>query len=158
MERLDTPKLEIHHWPIMLLRVYAGIFFLKYGIGKVQRGSDFGDGLAGFVSSNLENSFGFFRPVLESVVLPNKVLFAYLVGWGELLIGIALILGLATRYAALAGALMVSAFWFTKGQAFLAAQNQDSIWLMIFIVIAGLPAGRVLGLDARLAERLRFLR
>ena len=76
----------------------------------------------------------------------------------ELLVGIALILGLATRYTAIAGAVMVAAFWFTKGQAFLAAQNQDSVWLMIFIVIAGLPAGRVLGLDARLSERFRFLR
>ena len=158
MERLDTPKLEIHHWPIMLLRLYTGMFFLKYGIGKVQRGKDFADGLAGFVSSNLENSFVFFRPFLESVVLPNKVLFAYLVAWGELLVGIALILGLATRYAAVAGAVMVTAFWFAKGQAFLAAQNQDAIWLMIFIVLAGLPAGRVLGLDARLEERFRFLR
>jgi uncharacterized membrane protein YphA (DoxX/SURF4 family) len=158
MERLDTPKLEIHHWPIVLLRVYAGIFFLKYGTGKVQRGKDFAEGLAGFVSSNLENCFGFFRPFLESVVLPNKLLFAYLVAWGELLIGITLILGLATRYAAIAGAVMVSAFWFTKGQAFLAAQNQDSIWLMIFILIAGVHAGRVFGLDARLADRFRFLR
>jgi thiosulfate dehydrogenase [quinone] large subunit len=158
MERLDTPKLEIHHWPVVLLRVYTGIFFLKYGFGKVQRGQDFADGLAGFVGSNLENSFGFFRPVLESFVLPNKLLFAYLVAWGELLVGIALILGLATRYAAVAGAVMVSAFWFTKGQAFLAAQNHDSIWLMIFIALAGVPAGRVFGLDARLSERFRFLR
>lgn len=148
---------NVRLWPLVMLRLYAGIFFIYYGFGKVRR-DNFADGLAGFVNSNLESSFGFFRGFLESIVLPNKAVFAVLVSWGELLVGIALILGLATRYAAIAGAVMVSAFWFAKGQGFLAAQNHDSIWLIIFIVLAAAHAGRIAGLDARLAGRFRFLR
>ena len=149
-------KKTVHLWPIALLRVYTGVFFLYYGFGKV-RNPNFADGLAGFVSDRLDDSAGLMRPFLESVVLPNKAVFAFLVAWGELAIGLALILGLATRWASIAGAVMVGAFWFTKGQGFLDAQNHDVIWFMIFIVLATVHAGRVYGVDERLAHRFRFL-
>lgn len=158
MSSLDEfhTKKRVNLWPVALLRVYTGVFFLFYGFGKI-RNPNFADGLAGFVNSQLENSFGFMRPFLESVVLPNKAVFAILVSWGELLVGLALIVGLATRWASIAGAFLVAVFWFTKGQGFLAAQNHDSIWLMIFILLAAVHAGRVHGLDAKLADRFRFL-
>ncbi|MBU2675835.1 MAG: DoxX family protein [Gammaproteobacteria bacterium] len=158
MSNLDEfrSKKSLHLWPITLLRVYTGVFFLYYGFGKV-RNPQFPDGLAGFVNSQLENSVGFIRPFLESFVLPNKGLFAFLVGWGELAIGIALILGFATRWASIAGAVMVGAFWATKGQGFLDAQNHDVIWFMIFVVLATLHAGRAHSIDERLADRFRFL-
>ena len=146
----------VHVWPITLLRVYTGVFFLYYGFGKI-RNPQFTDGLAGFVTGRLESSAGFIRPFLESVVLPNKGAFAFLVAWGELAIGLALILGLATRWASIAGAVMVGAFWATKGQGFLDAQNHDAIWFMIFIVLAAVHAGRAHSLDERLSDRFRFL-
>ena len=151
-----TGTKALRDWPIVLLRVYTGVFFAYHGLGKLRR-SDFADGLAGFVNGNLENSFGFFRPFLESVVLPNKGLFAFLVAWGELAIGIAMILGLATRYFAVAGAVMVASFWFAKGQGILAGQNHDVVWLMIFTVLAGLHAGRAMSLDQKLVGRFKFL-
>lgn len=158
MSNLDEfhNKKTAHLWPIALLRVYTGVFFLIYGWGKI-RNPEFENGLAGFVTGNLDKAFGFFRPFLESVVLPNKGLFAVMVGWGEFLIGITLIVGLATRWASVAGALMVAAFWFTKGQGFFSAMNHDSIWFMIFIVLATVHAGRAYSLDQRLADRFRFL-
>ena len=158
MSNLDEfrRKKKIHLWPITLLRVYTGVFFLYYGFGKI-RNPDFADGLAGFVTSQLESSVGMFRPFLESVVLPNKGLFAFLVSWGELAIGIALIVGLATRWASIAGAIMVAAFWAAKGQGFLDAQNHDVIWFMIFVVLATIHAGRAHSVDERLADRFRFL-
>ena len=109
------------------------------------------------ISGNLDNCFGFIRPFLESVVLPNANVFAFLVSWGELLIGAAFILGLATRYASIAGAIMVAVFWFTKGQGFLDAQNHDSIWFVIFVVLAAVHAGRAHSLEAKLSDRWRFL-
>ncbi len=158
MSRLKefTRKKPARLWPITLLRIYTGAFFLHYGFGKLTN-PKFADGLAGFVNGNLEKSFSFIRGFLESVVLPNHGVFAFLVSWGEFLVGVALILGLATRYASIAGAAMVAAFWFTKGQGFLAAQNHDAIWFMIFVVLATVHAGRMHSLDARLADRFRFL-
>ena len=52
---------------------------------------------------------------------------------------------------------MLAAFWFTKGQGFLEGQNHDAIWFMIFIVLATVHAGRIHSLDAKLADRFRFL-
>jgi thiosulfate dehydrogenase [quinone] large subunit len=143
-------------WPITLLRVYTGVFFLIYGFGKITN-PEFAKGLVGFVNGNLENCFGFMRPFLESVVLNNSGVFAFFVSWGEVLIGISLIIGLATRYASIAGAVMLAAFWFTKGQGFLDGQNHDAMWFMIFVVLAGVHAGRQHSLDERLKDRFRFL-
>jgi len=145
-----------HLWPVTLLRIYTGVFFVHYGFGKIRHGS-FANGVEGFVNGQLENSYGIIRPFLEAVVLPNKALFGFLVSWGELAIGVALIVGLATRYASIAGAVMVAAFWFTKGQGFLDAQNHDAIWFVIFVVLAAVHAGRQHSLDEKLADRFRFL-
>lgn len=152
----DFRSASISTWPIVLLRVYTGVFFLYFGARKLI-GGNFDQGLTGFVSSRLEGSVGFFKPFLESVVIPNAGVFAFLVTWGELLLGIALIIGLATRYAAIAGAVMVFSFWMAKGQGILDAQNHDVIWFVILIVLAGLHAGRTMGLDAKLSQKYKFL-
>ncbi len=147
---------KMQKWPIVLLRIYTGVFFLKFGFSKITR-DDFADGVGGFLTSQLDSSFGFYRPVVENVILPNKAVFAFLVAWGELFLGVALILGLATRYAAFAGAFMVANFWFAKGQGILDAQNHDIIWLVILVVLGALHAGRSVGLDELLAKRFPFL-
>lgn len=144
-------------WPVALLRVYTGIFFAWHGFNKV-RGDRFAENLERFVSERLERSFDFYRGFAENVVVPNAELFARLVTWGEFLVGLALIVGLATRYAAAAGAIMVANFWFLKGQGFLSGQNHDAVWLVIFVVLLLVPAGRIGGLDASLSRRYRFLR
>jgi uncharacterized membrane protein YphA (DoxX/SURF4 family) len=146
----------IRYWPIVLLRVYTGVFFVYHGFGKIRR-DNFSDGVVGFLNSQAENSFGFYRPFVESVVLPNKELFAFLVGWGEFAIGISMVLGLATRYGAIAGAIMLANFWFAKGQDVLAGQNHDVVWMVVFIVLAGLHAGRTMSLDEKLSGKYRFL-
>ena len=67
-------------------------------------------------------------------------------------------LGLATRYAAVGGLFLMLNFWFAKGASFLTATNYDVAWLMIFMVLAFVPAGQVLGLDRRLSYRIALLR
>jgi hypothetical protein len=53
---------------------------------------------------------------------------------------------------------LVLNFWFVKGASFLTATNYDAVWLMIFLVLAFLPAGQIWGLDRRLSYRLGILR
>ena len=146
----------IRHWPIVLLRIYTGVFFVYHGFGKIRR-DNFSDGVVGFLNGQAEGTFSFYRPFVESVVLPNKELFAFLVGWGEFAIGISMILGLATRYSAVLGFVMVANFWFAKGQGVLAGQNHDVVWMIVFIVLAGLHAGRTMGLDEKLSGKYKFL-
>jgi thiosulfate dehydrogenase [quinone] large subunit len=150
-------RVNLRQWPIALLRAYTGVFFAYHGISKLGRGN-FTEGMAGFLQSNLESSFAFYVPFIESVVLPNKSVFAALIAWGETAVGIALVLGLATRYAAFAGLVMVANFWFAKGLGVMEGQNHDVVWMMILLVLGLIPAGRIAGLDDGLADRLRFLR
>lgn len=152
----DFRSARINTWPIVLLRVYTGVFFAYFGVRKIAS-PDFASNVGGFLGSVSENTFGFYRGFVESVVLPNQGVFAFLVAWGELFLGVALILGLATRYAAFLGVFMVANFWFAKGQGILDAQNHDIIWMIILIVLGGLHAGRTMGLDARLAGKYKFL-
>lgn len=158
VDRIDyrSPK-RIQLWPIALLRIYSGIFFAWHGVRKIRSG-DFEDGMTGFLTSTIDSSFAFYRPFIEAVVMPNSAMFAAMVAWGELLLGLALIVGLATRYAAFAGAFLVANFWFAKGEPILAGSNHDVTWLVILITLALVPAGRVAGLDDGLSDRMPFLR
>jgi thiosulfate dehydrogenase (quinone) large subunit len=158
VDRIDyKSRKRFQLWPVALLRIYTGIFFVWHGFGKIS-GGKFADSMNSFLTSRLESSFSFYRPFIEAIVLPNGGIFATMIAWGELLIGLALVVGLATRYAAVAGAFLVANFWFAKGEPFLAGSNHDVIWLVIFIVLACIPAGRVAGLDDGLSDRLPFLR
>lgn len=152
----STRQPRIRLWPIAALRVYAGVFFTYHGFGKIVN-DKFYDGMVGFLNSR-DNTPEFYRSFVEAVVIPNKALFAGLVAYGEFAVGLALILGLATRYASVAGALLVGNFWLAKGQGVLEGANHDVVWLVIFLVLALVPAGRIAGLDGGLSDRYRFLR
>ena len=158
VDRLDSRSHgAVKHWPIVLLRIYTGLFFAWNGFGKISRGS-FADGMEGFLNGQLQNSFAFYRPFIETVVLPNKTLFAALVAGGELAVGLALVVGLATRYASAIGAILVLNFWFAKGLPVLAGTNHDFVWFVIFVVLGMVPAGKIAGLDDGLSDKLPFLR
>ncbi len=158
VDRIDArPHGAVKHWPIVVLRVYAGLFFAWNGFGKISRGN-FADGMEGFLNAQLANSFTFYRPFIESVVLPNKTMFAAMVAWGELAVGLAMIVGLATRYAAAVGAFLVLNFWFAKGAPVFAGTNHDVVWFVIFVVLGMVPAGKIAGLDDGLSDVLPFLR
>lgn len=158
VDRLSSKRRRaVQLWPIVMLRVYAGVFFTNAGIAKIGR-DDFAEGMSRFLNANLDRSFAFYRSFIESVVLPNRELFAALVSWGELAVGIGLVLGLATRYAAFVGAFMVLNFWFAKGAGFLDGTNHDVVWLFVLLALGLVPAGRIAGLDDGLSYRMPFLR
>ena len=114
--------------------------------------------MVGFLQSNAEKAYDFYWPLIEQFVLPNKDLVASLVGWGELSLGVALVLGLASRFAAFGGMFLMLNFWFVKGASFWTATNYDAVWLMIFMVLAFTPSGQIWGLDRRFSYRVGILR
>ena len=81
-----------------------------------------------------------------------------LVIWGQILIGIALILGVATRFTLFWAGAMIFMFYIAQ---FPPAQNpfldEHIIYIGVFLLLGALGAGRILGLDA-LVERLPFVR
>ncbi|MUG44582.1 DoxX family membrane protein [Paenibacillus woosongensis] len=106
----------------LIIRLYLGYAWLSAGWHKVTSdqwvGSNAGAGLTGFVKGAVgkaaegKDVTGWYASFLESMVLPNATLFSYLVAFGELLVGLGLILGLLTGIAAFFGAFMNASFLF----------------------------------------------
>lgn len=146
MKEFDIPK-----WPIALLRVYMGYFFLSAGLGKLFGGFLSKPILLGIVNGYVkEGRIPFFQSFLTDVVIPNVAIFNYLVVFGEALLGISLILGLFLRLSTLLGIFMNLNFYFACPKQ---AQNLNKTFIIIETVLFLLAAGRVYGLDALLKKR-----
>jgi thiosulfate dehydrogenase [quinone] large subunit len=78
--------------------------------------------------------------------------------WGQILIGLALIFGLGTRFALFWAAAMMFMFYIAE---FPPANNpfmdEHLVYIVVFVLLGTLGAGRILGLDA-LVERLPWVR
>jgi thiosulfate dehydrogenase (quinone) large subunit len=108
MKWYRTPQVSIL-WTV--LRIWLGIQWLEAGWGKVTGDEAFNAG--GFIQGAMGKATGdhpavqtWYANFLESFALPNVGLFNFLIPWGEVLVGLGLIVGLATIPALLAGAFM----------------------------------------------------
>jgi thiosulfate dehydrogenase (quinone) large subunit len=101
----------------LLLRIYIGWEWLEAGYAKVINpvwtGDKAGVALKGFLMGAMEKTSGahpdvsgWYAGFLKDVVLPQASLFSHMVAYGEVLVGIALILGLFTGIAAFFGGFM----------------------------------------------------
>lgn len=142
-------------WPVVMLRLYAGAFFLHHGLGILP----YWDGFPAQVSDYLRQQphmFGFYRAFSEAILLAHVDAVAWVVTGAEIALGAALLMGLAVRYAGIAGALLMLNFWCATGNDFLGGVH--ALWAVVLLVLGLIPAGRVWGLDAALGRRFRFLR
>lgn len=93
-----------------LLRIWLGFQWIEAGYYKIkQPGFDAGGFIQGAIANANGDSpvvQGWYASFLEQVALPNIEFFNILIPWGEFLVGLGLILGLATIPALIAGAFM----------------------------------------------------
>lgn len=137
---------------LVVLRVYLGGVFLVASLPKLQH--DFTPFLVGFLEQvTLERGHPFYREFVQQVVLPNAPVFAALVTWGELLVGVLLILGLFTRLSAVVALVLAVNYMFAKGAWFWTPSSNDAAFAAISVALLIGAAGRTLGLDAFLAQR-----
>ncbi len=104
-------------WLWLILRLYVGWEWLNAGWGKVTNpawtGAKAGTAMSGFVQGALSkatgehpNVQGWYAAFLQGAVLAHPALWSYLISYGELLVGLALILGIFTGVAAFFGSFM----------------------------------------------------
>ncbi len=97
---------DINSRALALLRIAVGVLFLIFAEYKVF-GSGFtrGGGFQYWIDQFLHDgeAYPFMVPVLKGFVLHNATPIAFLVGYGELAIGLALVLGVLVRAASVAG-------------------------------------------------------
>ena len=138
---------------LLLLRLYIGYTWFAAGIGKV-----FGQSFdaSGFLKGAIAQASGDHPAVqswradfLQHFVLPNADLFSFLVQWGEILVGLGLILGGLTKTAAFFGIIMNLSFLLSGT----VSVNPNLLILTMFILVAGQNAGRI-GLDGYVFPKL----
>ena len=102
---------------LAILRIGVGLLFLIFGQYKVF-GTQFTlhGGFQFWISKFLTEggAYPFMIPVLRGLVLPHATLLAFLVAYGELAIGLALILGVLVRAASAFGLLFVVTLLFSS--------------------------------------------
>ena len=147
-------------WVWLVVRLFLGYQWLEAGWGKLNNPAWVGDKAGVAVGGFLERALtkttgdhpdvtGWYAWFIQNVALPNKVLFSYLVTFGEILVGLALILGLFTGLAAFFAGFMNAAF-------LLAGTVSSNPWMFIvatWLVLAWRTAGYI-GLDYYVLPRL----
>ena len=140
----------------LVVRVVLGYWWLNAGYQKIwgSEKSAFwfggGAGVKGFATAGITGSgagtggasYGWWAAFLHNFVLPNASWIAKFIALSELAIGIALILGLLTGLAALAGLLLNIVYMFTGS----AGVNPAYAILSVGLILAWRNAG-LLGLD-----------
>lgn len=133
-------------WIWLILRLYIGYTWLTSGFGKVTNdawtGENAGAALEGYMMGVMALAeeggvTGWYAWFLETFVIPNVVIFSFMVAWGELLVGLGLIVGLLTGIAAFFGALM--------NMTFLLAGTVSSNPVMLLIAILLILGWKVAG-------------
>lgn len=133
---------------LTVLRLYLGYGFLMAGFEKISGGKFDASGfLAGAIHNPVLSpekavEYPTYVSFLQHFALPNAHLFNVLVPWGELLVGVGLILGCLTTAAAFFGLVMNFSYVF----AGTVSSNPLDILLGVIILAAGFNAGRI-GLD-----------
>ncbi len=98
------------------LRISVGFLFLLFGQYKVF-GTEFtlGGGFQSWITRFVtDGAYPFMVPILRGFVLPHGTAIAFLVAYGELAIGLALVLGLLVRPASIFGAIFMLSLLFSS--------------------------------------------
>jgi thiosulfate dehydrogenase [quinone] large subunit len=104
-------------WFWLIVRIYVGWEWLSAGIDKLHNpewiGGDAGTAISGFITGALAKTAGahpdvqgWYAAFLKTAVISHPVFWSYLVTWGEIFVGIALIVGFLTGIAAFFGLFM----------------------------------------------------
>jgi uncharacterized membrane protein YphA (DoxX/SURF4 family) len=102
-------------WPLTIVRVAMGAFFLQEAEHQIASGYIGDDGLEEKLRSNLDKAIPPYDWLIEHVFLHINDPLTLLVIAGEIAVGAALVLGLLTRFTAIVAIFMNVNFLFMNG-------------------------------------------
>lgn len=154
---------------LVALRILLGSVFLWAGLEKVLRvGSGEPFSALGFLKFGTAGSWPGMAP--DSVVNPTAdfwvglatnptamSLINFIVPFGQVCIGFALILGLATRFTSLMAFLMMAGFFVAAWDFEHGLINQHAVYGITALILGYARAGEIFGLDA-VIEKISFVR
>lgn len=144
----------------LIIRLYVGYEWVVAGLAKVKNpvwvGAKAGVAVKGFLIGAVAKASGahpdvsgWYADFINNFALHHVVFFSYLVSYGELLVGIALILGIFTGVAAFFGTFMNLNYLF----AGTVSVNPLLLLLQLFLILAWRTAGWI-GVDQYLLPKL----
>ncbi|WP_135827874.1 DoxX family protein [Halorussus halobius] len=138
-------------WFVLALRLMMGYAFLYSGWDKITAAEPFS--ATGYLTNAVPAASplsGVFEWMGTTPWFADFL--AVAVPWGELLIGLALLVGFVTRLAAFWGGFMMLMFYFGNWEMAHGPINGDFAYMLVFLSVAAFGAGRILGLDAVIEE------
>ena len=159
---------RVHGGAIAALRIAVGVIFLWAGLEKLLGPEPFS--AAGFLQFGTSGTLGWpfvTGPVAEGTVFnPTHGFWVGLAGndaamtfvnfivpFGQIGIGISLILGLFTRFGAAMGTLMMVLFFFAAWDFEFGIVNQHLTYGLVTLFLGYIGAGKYYGLDATISEQ-----
>jgi uncharacterized membrane protein YphA (DoxX/SURF4 family) len=132
---------------LVLLRIAVGWHFLYEGLSKVLN--------PGWTSQDyLASASGLFSPVFQWMAETPAVLRVvdFLNMWGQIFVGLGLMLGVFTQTACIAGIALLALYYIANPPAY-SIVNTNLVELIALAVLAAVPTGRIIGIDRLLARR-----
>ena len=145
------------------LRIFVGFLFIMFGQYKIF-GTQFiyGGGFVSYINGFIAHgAYPFMLPVLKNFVLAHPTALAYLVSFGEMAIGLGLVLGVLVRTASVFGCVFMLAMLFSSNYPgagvplwrYFGASLQTNTLVICFAAFVLGDAGRVLSLGKYLRKR-----
>ena len=162
---------SISRYGVALLRVVVGIIFIWAGADKVFNSGPKGFDASSFLKFATNGTLGWpfvsGTPDPKTIYNPTHAFWVSLAGnsaamtvvnnlvvAGEVGIGIALLLGLVTRFAGVMGALMMALFFFAGWSFSNGIVEEHLTYGVVLLALAGMGAGNYYGLDRTLGQRV----
>jgi uncharacterized membrane protein YphA (DoxX/SURF4 family) len=138
-----APSTDVNSRALAILRIGVGILFLIFGEYKVF-GTQFTlhGGFQFWINKFLDGgAYPFMAPVLRGFVLAHATPIAFLVAYGELAIGIALVCGILVRPASIGGGVFMLTLLFSSDYPgagapfwqYFGASLSHSVFLLCFV-------------------------
>ena len=143
------------------VRMLVGAVWLNGAVEKFLN-PDFARQFAASLNSGgyISQAPPWFQSLMQSIVVPNAELFAQLQSFGELALGLALVLGLLTNLAALGSILLGLTILVSQGGVRLGSGlgspefiTVDFFIALISVVVLLSPAAKAISLDAAISRR-----
>ena len=139
-------------WAVTILRVYLGVGFLSAASNKVLGWwASWPQNMSHFLTSKLNDAYAFYRPIITGLVLPHVGFFAHTIAMSEVAVGLSLLLGAGTRFAAAAGLVLIVNYMLAFGDIPW-QPGADQAFFVGLVVVLITNGGRAFGIDHWLAR------
>lgn len=135
---------------LFLLRISLGWIFLYSGLSKVMKGNW---SAAGYLNS-AKTFPELYRWFASPDILP---IINFLNEYGQILIGVSLVLGILVRYSSISAVLMMALYYFAaldfpKVGANSFIVDEHIIYALALLVLFAMRAGRIFGLEGKIIK------